>query len=261
MKKVKIPFDIMKEIINDYTLNNISVPQLNKKYHYSNTVLYRELRENNIQIKSFEDASRKYEINKNIFKQITEQSAYWMGFIVTDGSFQKRLNTYQLVIHLSNKDDNHLKKIREFIQPNVKITYTKENSCRIAFTSNEICNDIWKYGIGINKTKEVNLLECLIYNRDFWRGVVDGDGYLGYCEKGNNKHRLEIVGSYSLLSYFVEYCKTIIPNFKNTVKPHKSIYVIHLGGNTAKTILKSLYENSNIYLDRKKEKYEEIIAL
>ena len=39
MKKVKIPFDIMKEIINDYTLNNISVPQLNKKYHYSNTVL------------------------------------------------------------------------------------------------------------------------------------------------------------------------------------------------------------------------------
>ena len=34
MKKVKIPFDIMKEIINDYTLNNISVPQLNKKYHY-----------------------------------------------------------------------------------------------------------------------------------------------------------------------------------------------------------------------------------
>ena len=54
-----------------------------------------------------------------------------MGFIVTDGSFQKRLNTYQLVIHLSNKDDNHLKKIREFIQPNVKITYTKENSCRI----------------------------------------------------------------------------------------------------------------------------------
>ena len=100
MKKVKISFDIMKEIINDYTLNNISVPQLNKKYHYSNTVLYRELRENNIQIKSFEDASRKYEINKNIFKQITEQSAYWMGFIVTDGSFQKRLNTYQLVIHL-----------------------------------------------------------------------------------------------------------------------------------------------------------------
>lgn len=31
MKKVKIPFDIMEKIINDYTLNNISVPQLNKK--------------------------------------------------------------------------------------------------------------------------------------------------------------------------------------------------------------------------------------
>lgn len=126
MKKVKIPSDIMKKIINDYTLNNVSVPQLNKKYNYSNTVLYRELKENNIQIRSFEDASRKYEINKDIFKQITEQSAYWMGFIVTDGSFQKRLNSYQLVIHLSNKDDNHLKKIREFIQPEVKITYTKK---------------------------------------------------------------------------------------------------------------------------------------
>ena len=261
MKKIEIPSSIMKEIINDYKVNNLSVPQLNKKYNYSNTVLYRELREYGIQIKSFEDAARKYKINQNVFNQITEQSAYWMGFIVTDGSFQKRLNTYQLVIHLSGKDENHLKKIRSFIQPDVKITHTKENTCRIAFTSNKICEDIWKYGIGINKTKEVELSEELIYNRDFWRGVVDGDGYLGYCENGNNKHRLEIVGSYSLLSYFIEYCKTIIPNFKNNVRPHKNIYAVRLGGNTAKIILKSLYDKSNIYLDRKKEKYENIIKI
>jgi len=259
MKKIKIPPNIMNDIINDYTINNMSVPQLNKKYKYSNTVLYRELRDNDICIKSAENAARKYEINMDVFKQITEESAYWMGFITADGSFQKRLNTYQLVIHLSDKDEAHLHKIQKFIQPKVKITYTKNNSCRIAFASNEICEDIWRYGIGVNKTKEVNLTENLIYNRDFWRGVVDGDGYLNYCKSGNNKHRLEIVGSYSLLSYFVDYCKTIIPDFKNTVKPHKSIYVIRLGGLTAKIILKSLYGDSRVYLDRKKKTYEEII--
>lgn len=98
MKKIKIPPNIMNDIINDYTINNMSVPQLNKKYKYSNTVLYRELRDNDICIKSAENAARKYEINMDVFKQITEESAYWMGFITADGSFQKRLNTYQLVI-------------------------------------------------------------------------------------------------------------------------------------------------------------------
>ena len=270
MKKVKIEKQLLNKILEDYN-NGISVPALNSKYGYSNTVLYRELRENNIKIKTTSEASRKYDINMDFFRSINENSMYWMGFILADGSFQKSTrSTYQLVIGLAIKDINHLKKFRRLIQPEIAITEIKpketdcfknNGSCRISISSTEICEDIWKFGITPNKSKEVILSDEVKFNKHFWRGFVDGDGYLGYIESGNNKHRLEVVGNTSTLNYFLDFCKIIIPNLKNQVKPHKNIYCIRFGGKTAKTILKELYSDSNMYLDRKKEKYNSIINL
>ena len=261
----------MENIIKDY-LSGISVPKLSEKYKYSNPIIYKHLRENDIKIKTASEASSKYKINTDLFKTINEISAYWMGFILADGTFRKNTSSksYQLLFCLSIKDKSHLEKFRESIQPGVSITiiepketdcFKNNGSCRIGITNTEICKDIWKYGITPNKSKEVILKNEIIFNKHFWRGFVDGDGYLGYTESGNNKQRLEVVGNISTLNYFLDFCKTIIPDLKNQVKPHKNIYCVRLGGKTAKTILKELYEGSSIFLDRKKEKYENIINL
>ena len=69
----------MENIIKDY-LSGISVPKLSEKYKYSNPIIYKHLRENDIKIKTASEASSKYKINTDLFKTINEISAYWMQF-------------------------------------------------------------------------------------------------------------------------------------------------------------------------------------
>lgn len=208
------------------------------------------------------DSYRKYTLNKNYFAKIdTPNKAYILGFIAADGSVYGNI----LSIELKNGDSEHklLEQISEELGSNKPIEdtfhYNKRynlhtQGSRVTFYSDRLVTDLNSYGITPNKTKTLHVNLTLIpnkYLRDFWRGVMDGDGSL-YLTNGIHKS-LCLVGSKQIITSFHDLikakynisCKILNRKDKNMhqITYQKEVNVIQIAS--------YLYENSSLYLERK----------
>ncbi len=208
---------------------------------------------------------RKYTINHDVLDTLNEDSEYILGFISGDGSFDGN----KLVIGLAYKDKNHLIKINNFFGSNAAIhEYTERHvytTTRLVLCSSKIVNTNASYNIVTHRVKKdlpINSY-ALVNSRDFWRGEMDSDGSLGlYKQSGSNNYpRIKLVGNHSLL---VQYCEFIYDNLSittNIYSSSSSIYEVRLNGIEAVKLVKLLYKNANLYLDRKMEIANKIMGL
>lgn len=221
--------------------------------------------------------SKKSSFNEHAFDIITEESAYWIGFLMADGGVNK--NGYSVYLNLSSKDIGHIEKFKKFMKsPNpIKNIIIKDpfkngkdyNTSSFTVTSLYLKNKISEYGIKPKKSATAKVSDNLAYNRHFWRGVIDGDGTVTLEKKKalNSVHTeyywytyINLIGSYCLVNQFNDYIGNLIKkDYKKSIKNHKTYYLLHIGGKNAFYIMKDLYENSNIFLDRKKKIIEDII--
>ena len=86
-------------------------------------------------------------------------------------------------------------------------------------------------------------------SRDFWRGVVDGDGSLGLLASGYAYFGL--VGSRRLLEAFLVFLQSNGLGARMTIRPDKTIFQVATAGHIAERIVSFLYENATVALDRK----------
>ena len=96
----------------------------------------------------------------------------------------------------------------------------------------------------------------LIY--DFIRGYCDGDGYLGaYKKDGKMKTDISFVGTKLFLIDLEEFLgiSGYIRN-KSYGDNTNQAYELKYSGTKARMVARLLYENSNIYLDRKYKIYK-----
>lgn len=220
-----------------------------------------------------------HSINDRAFNEITPDAAYWIGFLMADGTVTTG-NTVAIV--LSEIDAPHLERFRDFLSASNKVIFgvnagfcRKTRACRFAFRSSSVCKALAQYGVVANKTHTASVSEALARNRDFWRGVVDGDGHIAVNHKPSyfNRHpkvnawskprtvaRLDLVGSEQLLKQFSAFVASIVPRANISVRPHKSIYVIGLGGGTAESVIRALYDGASTALERKMSAARNILA-
>ena len=130
---------------------------------------------------------------------------------------------------------------------------TKTFGVRIVFYSPIIYGTFIRYGFKSNK-----LDKRLCDSRHFWRGIVDGDGHLGIT---NGKPRFTLVGRKNIIASFLKFAKKNLPTLEADISNHGSIYAAQSTGRPAQAIMKLLYHNSKIHLDRKKDLAEKIIPL
>lgn len=190
-------------------------------------------------------------INQNIFEKIdNEEKAYWLGFLYADGYISKN---NQIEVSLQLSDINHLQKLKKFLNTNTKIS-TDDHRCRLLFCSKKISNDLAKLGCVNNKsliltfpTKEQVSDEFLL---PFIRGYVDGDGCISYIPP---RITFSITSTKNFLEGMIQrtnWNKELIGYYQSgkaiTMRTRKKL---------TKNILHSLYDNCNIYLDRKYEKF------
>lgn len=221
---------------------------------------------------------RKHFFNENYFENIdTEEKAYWLGFIAADGSIVKssKYNSYRLYINLSHIDKNHLEKFKTAIGANdieLEEYMSTDGFCnpngtitsRIVLNSLKLCADLAKYHIHQRKSYDIempNINDDLIPH--YLRGFFDGDGsyYYQYDVKNNRyRYSFEVVGvSEVLFKQIQEYLLSV--NIKTNIYYRKGAKSIRLMSGSRQEILKLidlLYSNSNIYLDRKYQKINEI---
>ena len=244
---------IIQEIIQKYQ-QGISARQLGFEYDVADVTITSFLRRHNIFIRNRSNARRTNQIKEDVFDTITEESAYWIGFLLADGNVHhppKR--SKQLNLGLAARDWEHLEKFKEFVGSNKALYYYK-NSVFLSIYSNRIAEKLAEYGIVPRKSKIAKVPSILKNNRHFWRGMVDGDGWVSPRPDGLTD--IGLCGIPNIVSGFKRFIETklwYIP--VPDIKPYRKLHYfweIHYCGAYVHNILSELYLTSHIFLERKK---------
>ena len=218
--------------------------------------LSKYLKSNGVKI---ERLPHKKKINKNIFEVInTEEKAYWLGFLYADGYVGLTDNRVELTLQLS--DVNHIEKFKTFLNSDCKIS-TNSYRSRLSIKDEKIKKDLINLGCTPQKSlilkfpTDDKVPKELI--RHFIRGYFDGDGSLCVTEKTKS---IDILGTYDFL---YQLClESNIATSKIYVSKSKSnkVFRIVLGSRIdLYNFSKYIYDDCNIYLDRKYEKFKKLM--
>lgn len=161
------------------------VKHIAKDFRISIPTVYRIARDYNIN-----PTYTTHSFNRAYFDDVqTEHQAYWLGFIMADGTICKPGKTQayncRLQINISAKDIELLEAFKQDIEAlDIKInTYTPKNTystnpmSKLVINSKQICLSLKRYGIDSNKTGNEcipNIPQHLMSH--FIRGYFDGDG-------------------------------------------------------------------------------------
>ena len=238
-------------------LNGESLTSISKQLKIDRATLSQNLKKDNVEVINFQNITK---FNENFFETIdTEEKAYWLGFLYADGSIGDKKNTIE--ISLQSSDYHHLEKFNESVDgaPDKHI-YRDEIRCRICYSNKKTKNDLIKLGCTPKKSltltfpSKEQVPDEFLY--DFIRGYVDGDGSVMINTKGTNG-RLSLLGTKEFIEGLL-----IRTGWKPMTIQHPSgVYAIEWGGQYNINYLNQLYANANIYLDRKYQKYLEILSI
>ena len=232
---------------------------------------------NAVKLKAQRKRCKKYPYNCNYdyFKNIdTEEKAYWLGFIYADGyiTINEKTNSGYVGIELQASDVNHLKKFNKSISGNYPITFDEKKCnlndsgkihkmCKIRLSSINMANDLIANGATRDKTYTMQLpnipneLMC-----HFIRGYFDGDGCIYITKKNRIRCHFDSVSTIFLeqLRKFLYHIgiNSYLYMSKNNNGKYKDLYRLEIAGvEYTQKFLQYIYNNSQIYLDRKYEKY------
>lgn len=215
---------------------------------------------------------RKYNVDDNYFETIdSDDKAYFLGFIYADGYITK--DSDKIGITIAKKDVDLLEKFKIFSKAESPInSYMQtggynvgEYYSRLLITSKKMKSDLLKHGVLISKTEKIKFPTTIDekFYYSFIRGYFDGDGCIttgGNLKNGAKVFNVKIVGTRS----FLESISEILGVSVKLIKRHKDSdvdnYTITICGNVQlKNILGKLYNGSTIHLERKYNKYLELI--
>lgn len=206
----------------------------------------------------------KYFINHNSFSKWNEYTAYIIGLLLADGyikyqSGERKENSIQ--IELAHYDIDILKKIKEYTEFEGPIRKTKRGTVVLNISNTKIIEDILSVGFPLtNKTESATWVNGLPfkYVHHFIRGLFDGDGSV--YEK-NKSMCIHFLGTEKLIKEIIK----VAPAKKKTYhfrgkNGGANVYCLYYSSKEdAKNIYDWMYKDSNIYLDRKYNKFQEFL--
>lgn len=230
-------------------LDGKSLTSIANKYKVDRGTLSKNLKSLNFKIENKQNIAK---MNENSFSKIdSEESAYWLGFIYADGCV---MDDNRIELNLQKRDYEHLVKFCNFIgYPKENIKYReKTQSYRVSFRNKQIKENLISKGCVPRKSKvltfptENQLPKHLV--KDFVRGYIDGDGYIGTKDLVKGKAlRLSILGTEEFLEKLVEEM-----SFKKlSIRKQGNIYCVEWSAKYVQNYLHDLYFGSTIFLDRK----------
>lgn len=249
---------IEKEILKQKLVEGKSKKQIREELAVSHVTLKKYI--NTYNLEEFycfvQNASRQLSnksVDLNFFKKIdSEEKAYIFGIILSDGWIGKN----KFGITLQDLDVDVLLKIKQCLKSKHKISYKSHNHRRPQYTftvsSKEIVEDLKALGITTNKSFEAfipfdkipkHLLKHAI------RGIFDGDGSFSQnqpCISTSSETMKDDIISWSFNNY----------NYIPSVSLQEGNYRLYFRKPGFKVIC-DVYTDSNIYLNRKFNSFQE----
>lgn len=237
---------------------------------FAEDVALKVLRDFDIPIKTRKENrfSMGHTINENAFSDTSEpECAYFYGWLLTDGCLLKTRYGHNISIELSLKDIEVVKSLQSYIRNGNTVrerhrfdkrTGTTYSMCSFGFQYGPITERLIAFGLSPRKSTKEECPEHFLFNRDFWRGVLEGDGYLS---KLDSCTKMQICGSKELCNQWFEYCKSVVPEMHMTITEDNrknSLFHAYSGRfNECKKVLDSLYQGvpEHLRLERKYNLY------
>lgn len=211
------------------------------------------------------EVKRKYHINSHYFDQIdTSNKAYSLGLLFSDGTITS-LEKHIVRLSLQEGDKSILEKMLIDMQsdhPLYFIDYNNKNPKHknqyfFSINDKELCEGLYKHGIHANKSLTIGYPIDMPheFDKDFIRGLLDGDGYISNCG-----HHVQITGTDMILTTIksiVDKELGIRSSICNCSKLHNPItkdFKVY-GRRQAYAFLSWLYDDAELYIDRKYNMY------
>lgn len=185
----------------------------------------------------------------NPFNLNSEQSYYWLGYLIADGWVTKNRNSVGID---TMTDPEHLFKIANLI-PNINF-YTTETKTGTRYSLAFHHRETKEYllDIGITSTKSKHLYLKIPLNNHILRGIFDGDGCISI---GCPKITLgSLTFSKQIQEYLIEHNIDSLCYIKDK-KSFTPCYDLRLKGDNRLLFYELLYSNAAIFMKRKKDKY------
>lgn len=218
----------------------------------------------------------------------TEEKAYWLGFIYADGYVT---SGDRWGITLSSVDYNHLEKLNKALKSNVIIrtrtskpkeykgqTISSSNHSTLLFKNKRMYDSLIDKGVVPNKTYNLKFPDHSVLDEHllphFIRGFFDGDGSYVFCRKDRvrkdrgGKIYNRLVKEISLVCYDESFIKDMQKTIKQqcgaefrlNYNPKGNLPTLRCSNaENMFLFLEYITKDATIYLDRKKEKINEIL--
>lgn len=276
-RRINLPYELLEKIKRDYQLENKTIKEIAEENNLSMKVVITRLKEMNVPLRKG-GAKIKYTCNENYFDIIdTSEKAYWLGFIYADGCVSRNHGNHIFQLSLKASDYGHLKKFLKHIESNHLIYEGMSVSEKIGnfpyarfqfYSSPKLCKRLIELGATERKSLTLQFpSNDILPNKflsHFIRGFYDGDGCISSTKRGthstpsDNIYVVTFTGTADMLVAI----KRHLPLTREIeVKPHgDNVYELRINGQQQiKKVLEYLYTDAEVFLDRKKESFEEFL--
>lgn len=220
------------------------------------------IRKSGGQIRDRATRATKYVHRPDAFDSITDESAYWIGFLFADGSVPRHKTRLVLTVGLRASDREHLEKLKRFIgssHPLYDTTATirgrTHKGVRLTLAAPRLVTALRAWGMKLSLDRVAP--EELLYSKHFWRGAVDGDGHVGTGARTRESGityptpRLDLCGGRILMEQFLRYLQANDIGHRTSIGKQGVLYRVRIGTGTAVKAMRLLYVNEMPFLDRK----------
>ncbi len=251
MRSRKLPTTEHQNIISLYQSGKTS-SYLAKMYGVTDVAILKVMKTYGVRSRNPSLARMVYPLWHEAFSTLTQESAYWIGFLMADGCV---LDESKVVLALKCDDKSHVEKFRTFLRTESRPIYDvpSTKSCALKIHSRQIVKDLARYGVVNNKSLTACCRNDIHLEPAFWLGMMDGDGSIDLRLK---RPRVRMIGTQETMNQFREFLKhhNIQGRRKTShVSMHKrkNIWHVTLTGIRAVNFLKFVYQSSPVHLDRK----------
>ncbi|MAH46024.1 hypothetical protein CMI37_09340 [Candidatus Pacearchaeota archaeon] len=215
---------------------------------------------------------RKYNVNENFFETWSDDMTYILGFLYADGNLDSDKDSYIVTLRLKESDREHLVKIVRCMSRDLPVRKetTKLNGKSyfnyvVYIDRKKIYNDLLKLGLHSNKTFTIRFPDIpKEYVRHFIRGYFDGDGCMGCNSMSKNPRgwTFDICSGSKQFIFDLQgvFMKNL--NLNGRIYFDGSMYILIISKQEyLKQIYHFFYNNANLYLQRKKDKFGEFMKI
>ncbi|MFC1699516.1 hypothetical protein ACFL1I_06145 [Candidatus Omnitrophota bacterium] len=192
--------------------------------------------------------------------------AYVLGVIATDGCLVEYGNGYH-GFDITSKDKILLKQIKKTMQAEHKIG-EKERGSRLQVRNRKIYSDLLRLGLTPRKSRTIKFLNIpKKYLSDFVRGCFDGDGCVKVWQEPRWRH------TWQISTFFCSASLPFLQTLHNQLQSKGRLlrgwiwhgprsYYLCFAIEDSLRLFNFMYQNdSQLYLKRKKDKFESFISL